>query len=477
MRNILLACFAGFFFLIFPLKAQELQPQVEHMMNRLSKAQSVMKNSDACPQELACRETQPPVCVFENYCSDLSRKSQEFYLYQDADGYRIPNSAMLELATLAKQCGQKPFPQAQVNDPFAYPEKFMNEESAGGKSALANHQASLQKAQKRAEKVFDETRTLLLAYLKKIRTAANASQIDNMIARTQTVKITYPQMKGSLRDLVSAGCDSPNAWYSASDHSVIMCPQFLNYPESALLWTLAHELSHAFDPCHLAMAFSKQGAIFPEWMDDFTRSQKKEFPAVASAKNPFSKVISCLQSAKSTGMAIPSKDVLIREADQELQEFKKEAKELGIQDLDSIIAENKERKKLIREQYNEFKACPQLTGRGHICESFADWIAAEILAAKIQTIPEAAKAREYAFSSQAVFWGTSCKNVRQSLLNNFKSAKKCLSAEDLGRFLSASEESLHHLSPSRRINRILFAKPEIKKALGCLGGEDVQHCP
>ncbi len=476
MRNILLVSLGAFFFQLFPVKAQELQPQVEHMMNRLSKAQSAMKSS-ACLQDPDCQEAQPSICVFENYCSELSRKSQDFYLYQDADGFRIPNSAMIELAALAEQCGQKPFPQARVDDPFAYPEKFINEEAAGGKASLARHQVTLQKAQDRAGKVFDETRMHLMDYLKKIRTKANASQIDNMIARTQSVKLTYPQMKGSLRDLASAGCDSPNAWYSASDHSIIICPQFLNYPEAALFWTLAHEFSHAFDPCHLSMDFSKQGAIFPDWMDDFTRSQKKEFPAVASKKNPFSKVISCLQGSKSTGVAIPSKAVLIREADQELQEFKKEAKELGMQDLDSIVAENRERKKTIQTQYDEFKACPQLTGRGHICESFADWIASEVLAEKLQKIQEASKAREYAFSSQAVFWGTSCRNIRQNLLNSLKSAKKCLSAEDIQRFLATGEESLHHLSPSRRMNRILLANPQIKKALGCQGGEDVQLCP
>lgn len=456
--------------------AQGLQSQVEHMMNRLSKAQSVMKNS-SCSQDPACQEFQPSICLFENYCSDLSRKSLDFYLYQDSDGRRIPNTAMIELAVLAEQCGQKPFPQVRIDDPFAYPELFMNEESAGGKKAFAHHLETLHQAQDRAEKIFEATRADLLSYLKKIRTAVNASQVDNMIARTKAVKLTYPPMRGSLRDLISAGCDSPNAWYSASDHSVIICPQFLNYPESSLVWTLAHELSHAFDPCHLAIDFSKQGAIFPDWMDDFASSQKKEFPAVASAKNPFNNVLKCLQGKNSTGVAIPSKAVLLKEADQEMQAFKKEAKELGIQDLDSLIAENKERKKLIQTQYDEFKACPQLTGRGHLCESFADWIAAEVLAAKLQRIPDSIKARDFAYSSQAVFWGTSCSNIRKNLLNNFKSAKKCLSNDDLGSFLANEEGSLHHLSPSRRMNRILLAKPEIKKALGCQGGEEGKACP
>lgn len=456
--------------------AQELQPQVELMMTNLSKAKAAMNSNHCRRQDGSCVEAPPSICVFENYCSQLSRKAQEPYLFQDSEGYRIPNSAMFELAGYAEQCPKNPFPQARVDDPFIYPEKFMNEAAAGGKSALNRHQETLRKAQERAGKIFEETRQQVVGYLLAKRSSANASHIDNMIARVKSVRLSFPQMTGSKRDLLNAGCDSPNAWYSPSEHSITICPQFLNYPEAAFLWTLSHEFSHAFDPCHIAMDFSSKGALFPEWMDDFSSSRKKEHSAIASAKNPFKDVISCLQSAQSTGVAIPSKAQLIAEADQELRDFKKEAKDLGIEDLESVIADNKERKRIIHTHYDEFKACPQLTGRGHICESFADWMGAEILALKLSKISDSEKAREYALASQAVFLGTSCGNIRQSLLEKFKPAKKCSSSDDLARFNAVEKESLHHLSPSRRINRILFAKPEIKKALGCQSGEAVKPC-
>lgn len=457
-------------------KTQELKPQVELMMTNLSNAKAVLAGSNCRQQDATCIEPKSSLCIFESQCSQLSRKAQELYLYQDSAGYRIPNSAMIELAGFAEQCSDSPFPQARVEDPFIYPEKFMNEAAAGGKTALESHQAVLRKAQQRAGKIFDETQQLILDYLKEKKNSSNSSQIDNMISRAQSVKLSFPRMTGSKRDLFSAGCDSPNAWYSPSEHKIIMCPQFLNYPEAALLWTMAHELGHAFDPCHLAIDFSNEGALFPDWMDDFSSSRKKSFAAVPADKNPFKSVISCLQSSQSTGVVIPSKAQLIAEADQELHQLKKEAKDLGIEDLASVIADNKERKKIIHAHYDEFKACPQLTGQGHISESFADWIGAEILAKKLSQIMDRFKAQEFVLSSQAVFLATSCGNIRQSLLDKFKPAEKCSSSDDLARFKAIDKESLHHLSPSRRINRILFAKPEIKRALGCQGGETAKPC-
>lgn len=42
----------------------------------------------------------------------------------------------------------------------------------------------------------------------------------------------------------------PNAFYRTTDHSINICPGFYVYPDSTLVSVIAHEMTHAIDPCN-----------------------------------------------------------------------------------------------------------------------------------------------------------------------------------------------------------------------------------
>ncbi len=471
--------------------AQETVPfaELKETIEKISRVREALKIS--AQQSQTCDTPRASSCTFESYCGELSSKAQDFYIYQDASGHRVQNIQMLKYVGFAEFCAQKPFPQAMVDDPFAYPAKFFEEKEAGGAHKLKKNQELLKKETARAESIFNEAKAHIIQALSARKNAQNRTQIDNMITRLRETtfnKTAAPSFPG----LAIEGCEMPNAFYRPEKNQITLCPQFLNNPDASLFSILAHELGHAIDPCSMAMDYSPIGAIYPGWTQIMAESRKVSISSISEEKNPLREVISCLRSPSSMDIKIPSKEGLLRLLDEDHDALLAEVRESAPEDgggegsgraTDAMEANYLDRRIAVQNNYDQFKYCEFLSGSGHMGEAFADWISTQALASKIKNIPDSGKAREYAFSSQVAFFAMDCENFDQAGQEKMRSIsdfKECASMGDLNEHLAAekegSEHSSSHPQTNQRINRVYFTNPEIKKALGCQGGDGAQEC-
>ncbi|MDG0816794.1 hypothetical protein [Bdellovibrio svalbardensis] len=460
---------------------------VQEMIQKIGQVREALKISAASSQ--ACETPTSRNCSFGGYCGEFADKAQSFYLYQDEDGHQIPNFQMLSYMRVGEACTRQPFPQALVSDPFVYPELLVSAEKAGGAEQQKKNLARFNKELGRARSIFADAQKRMVKVLESRRTKGNAAEINNMITRIKTAKFVSPKLGDGIYSLSAEGCESPNAFYEPSKHSVTVCPQFLNLPDAALFTTLSHELGHAIDPCSVAFSYS-QGKKdlelnYPTFMGGSGEKGKIKISAIPTNKNPLASVISCLQKPSSIGVQVPSKSGLINKINEEEDALREEAAanseeggeggeqsgipkgELG----DATIAGFEDQRKIINTHYDAFKGCSEFTGSGHLQEAWSDWLAAETLAGKIKDIPDSKKARQYAFASESVFLSIGCENVKQSVVSKIKAVTmgKCPFLDEVESLMAeaSAEGSGTHPSTDLRVDRVMFAKPEIQKALGC----------
>lgn len=459
--------------------------EMESAIENLTRIRSALKKSAN-----TCAAYDPPpkvACTFESYCGQMTGKAQDFYLFQDSEGHQVLNYQMMDYLNMAEACAPpEAFPQTVTQDPFAYPEMFLVEQAAGGAKKLRENQERLQKEVKRTQGLFNDAQERIVQLLQKKKTPGNRAEIENMISRIKSVRFETPDIKKNPSALVEYGCESANAYFDPESSSVKVCPQLMNLPDSTLLFTLAHELGHAIDPCRMSFGLAKTQRVVPEWMEPMTLPPGPvTTPAVSPSKNPFKSVIACLQSPQSIGAHIPTKEDLLKDIDMEFESLK------GIAALDSAPGEEKftdldesnftEQKKKINDHYADFLYCEELAGQKHMQEAFADWVGTEVVADKVSSISNPQKAREYAFASSAFFMGADCANLRQLLVTKIGTAVRngCPDlAAKLESHANASDTltELSHPTSARRVNKILFSHPTIQKALNCRPGDNGKEC-
>lgn len=445
-------------------------------------------NSTTCPTP------DSPGCSWSAVCDKFSGKKDDFYLYQNADGRKIPNYNMVTNLTFAEACLRRPFPQASVQDPFSYPEQLVSAQRAGGEDKLRQNQAIYKLRLENARKLFSDVQARVVAMLEKRKDGSNTKEINNLIQRLKSVKFESPKLGDGTYILSAEGCESPNAFYAPAKHSVTICPQFLNLPDAALIETMAHEIGHSIDPCMSAFSFNAdtKGEIsrnIPESMGGFKNPGKMKFSAVAPEKNPMKSVVACLQRPSSIGTHVPTQAELLKKIDVEVNKLRSEARQDTpssdeVQDGeilgDATLAKFDDDRDSIKKNYNSFKYCGSLTGNGHMQESFSDWVASQIIAGKISEIPDTTKARQFAFESQAVFMSVGCENVQQASVGSIQSAvgNECPAFTDAVHAASAAGEETEsdHPETADRANKIMFAKPEIRKGLGCQTPSKTEEC-
>lgn len=461
------------------------QPQYEEAIRKISQVREALKlsttSSNACTTPIA------PNCTFESYCSKFADKGQNFYLYQNEEGRQVPNFQMIINLRFAESCLRKPFPQAVISDPFAYPEQLIDEAKAGGKENLKRNLERYNLEVNRAQKIYRDTQSRILALLEKRRTPSNSAAISNMIKRVKMTNFTSPKLGNGLETLSSQGCELPNAFYSPAQNEVTICPQLLNLPDASLVATIAHELGHSIDPCTMVHTYSKnsEGKIelnSPAYLDGVdTTAPRPEIQAVPAEQNPLKSIISCLQSPSSIGAKTPSKKDLIADIDREQEALRAETADERDGELgDTTLAIFEDRRRLVREHYTLYQHCGQFTNNGHMQEAFSDWLSAQILSEKVSGIGNTEKARQYAFESQAVFWGTGCDNIRQATTQRIQQSTgpQCPTYEETLKQITSNTETRESTHPptADRLNRITFAKPEIQRALGCKPGANGNEC-
>lgn len=449
------------------LAEEDSQADVTEALRKIENMKSLLKVSAANGDH--CVAPSVTACSLQSYCGKLGERAQEMYLYQDAQGKKIANFNYLSTLGSVENCIQKKYPEPITQDPFLFPEllseKDNNLSPEDKKKMLALYADEI----KRSEKLFVEAKGHIVKMLEGRRNSANAKDINQMIAQVKAVQMKSLSVPIEWEELAMQGCEAPNAYYTPGENTVTLCPQILNYPDGGLYSVIAHELGHSIDSCNVANHPEQGKEIYPD-------------------KNPLKGVLSCLQSAQSIGAKVPSKDDLEKRIEEERDELLAEMKEMGDAEggednfTDGTEAMFADRISEVGQFYDSQKHCASFIGSGHMQEAFSDWIATQAVTAKIKGMKESSKAKEFAFSSQAIFLGLDCQNIKQVTMDRVKAAagKACSALEDYENYLQeadADDDYSSHPKASDRVNKIMMADPKMREALGCKGdGSQGKQC-
>lgn len=444
------------------------QADINEALRKIENMKSLLKVSGSGGDH--CVTPSETACSFQSYCGKLGARAQEMYLYKDAQGKGIPNFNYLSMLGSVENCIQNKYPKPLVQDPFLFPELLSEKDNqlspADKKKMLALYNEEI----KRAERLFVEAKSHIIKVLEGRRNSTNTKEINQMIEQLQAVKMKHLPVPIEWEQLAIEGCEGPNAFYSPSTNTVTLCPQILNYPDGGVYSVVAHELGHSIDSCNLANHPQQGKEIYPD-------------------SNPLKDILNCLQSPKSIGVKIPSKKDLEKRIIDEREALLEEMKEMGdAEDGEEIFTDATEamfndRLAEVHNFYESQKHCADLIGSGHMQEAFADWVAAEVVSAKLDGIKESGKNKDFAFAAQSIFLGLDCTNIRQVTMDRLKAAagNTCSALQDYESYMqeTARHEDTHtsHPEASHRVNRIIMASPKIREALGCKSdGTHGQNC-
>lgn len=469
----------GFSFTLQGLNTFAASASDKDILSQLEKIKTRLQTTAAASVSCAV----PPVedCSFGNVCSKFDGKARDFYLYQNEEGRQIPNFQMIAYTAATDACLGKANKAPLVKDPFVYPGQLTDPAKAGSSPQLNKNYLRYEAEEARTKKIFTDAQERIVKLLDSRRNSENAESTDEMIARVTAVKFNFPKSNQELSDLAANGCEIPNAFYAPGTHEVTICPQMLNLPDATLFSVLSHELGHSIDPCQSVKPYSRSGDQITSENPFFSvytyANQRKNiiFKGIPPTQNPFKEVISCLQKENSIGVVIPTLKQAQEKARKSLED------QMGGKDFitPAMAATFADQERSINLQYESFKACHELTGNGHMQEAFSDWIASQTLKQKISEIPETAKAQQYAFESQAIYIGSSCKNLNETAVAYLRPLVRRKCPDLLDKMESAdrrTDGSETHPATHARVNRIMMATPEIRKALGCHKDDGVTEC-
>lgn len=105
----------------------------------------------------------------------------------------------------------------------------------------------------RINKVAELVESTRQSILKKIMAGRDYSQLGQhekkAYDKIKTITSTPFHSQGFKTNPMCNGV-IPNAYYSPSDHSINICPNFYNLPDLTILGAIGHEFGHAIDPCN-----------------------------------------------------------------------------------------------------------------------------------------------------------------------------------------------------------------------------------
>lgn len=449
------------------------------MLTQFQKIRTSLQTSAGAA--ISCEVPQSEDCSFGNLCSKFDGKARDFYLYENEEGRQVPNFQMIAYTSAAEACLGKPFKSPLVSDPFVFPNQLTDATKAGTPAQLNKNYVRYEAQKERVGKIFNDAQERIVKLLTARRNSTNEVATNEMIARIQAVQFNFPKSNRELKDLAADGCEIPNAFYAPDAHTVTICPQIMNMPEAALFSIMSHELGHSIDPCQSAKPYSRNADKITAEKPFFSvytyANQAKDFifQPISAAQNPFKEVISCLQTEKSLGVVIPTMKETQERTRKNLESQLGATAEIS----PALAATFADQERSVRQQYETFKTCKELTGNGHMQEAFSDWVASQTLKQKISEIPDTAKAKQYAFESQTLYIGSRCQNLNQTAVSYLRPLIRAKCPDLLDKMESADQPndgSESHPATNDRVNRIMMATPEIQKALGCHKSDGVGEC-
>lgn len=398
-----------------------------------------------------------------------------------------------------------------ANDPFLYPELLTTVYKDNNQSQILSHQKTYLEKLKEAEAIVEETRKELVSTLESYRTQENSNEIDNLIQRIKTVH----------HDTSFKKCDSPNATYDPSRHSFSLCPQVLNLPKMNLKMIVAHEFSHAIDPCVASFPLKKvtgqKAPVIPTKTErgrvefkieserqqvhssideEFVRQQyngelveikfEEVLPGIDFDSHPFAKNknLECLQKEKSFAARIPTMEKSRNSLNRHIQE----KIESGTKENDPELISLKKTLRNLDSQWKMRRACQFIPGEiSQIQEAFSDHLSSKVVAASLEKVTDPKGKKDAAFELSGFFVGTSCAMNASSFESGLKNEvpAPCLSDQSTGAFFqdlsnienanAAATQS--HPGSAVRMNRGFFSHPSIRRALQCQEATPYETCP
>lgn len=418
-------------------------------------------NRDSSPCNV---EKIPLQCHTSSICSLMDNEG--LYTLKDSQNRGAINYPMLSTAYHSLLCSGD-LAKSFGDEPFLFPDKLYDEEYAGGPEKLQANQAKFRAEMNRTGEVFKDAKSNLAKFLEKQRNSTNSSAIDTMLKRLSSVNFTLYSPNEIPTHKKLSSCELPNAFYNSTDNEVTVCPQFLNASEGLLFFVLAHELSHSIDTCNMHYDQSKQGLNLPE-IFGFDPPKPVASKGVPSDKNPFNSAFNCLNSSKTVEHKSFTLSEYKRTYENEMRSNPKSAPLM------------KEVLNYLDQNFESIKNCSLISGRGQEQEASADWLATEALGEKLKSIPENAKKKEFALMANTMI-GDFCPNVinKAQETAKFVSGKnQCLQmANYINNLSSISKKgSSTHPSNYNRINNIVIAHPETRKALDCKDQPEMKRC-
>lgn len=344
-----------------------------------------------------------------------------------------------------------------------------------------------------------------LRVLSLIKNGANDNQLSvaekSLARKVSSVRLRSFDPQSEL-DEQNCTYGLPNAFYRAHDHTVTLCPAAYFLSDAAIIQVVSHEIGHSIAPCisqfgtfeivssklisasqklkggfsqelngdpHKRKIFLELLAInktsnttalpFPllaseEALQYFIKNEiiKPEIPGVSQDEYPFRQVSQCL--ADKHGFRGVDRTELRRVA----SEVVKARLEYREPDYDA----NRDERQII-DAISKYPGCLSPSHReSQADEAMADWISSQVLADYLSGNP--LKTPDERLGMVSVFAGLVCKQRYEAQREPNDTVATIFKS-----FMKDSLTSAESHPPSkRRIEKIIFGHPEIRKAAGCL---------
>ncbi|HEY8270847.1 MAG TPA: hypothetical protein VIG33_08140, partial [Pseudobdellovibrionaceae bacterium] len=388
--------------------------------------------------------------VYQTLCSKAGLNKNQVRAYENNQGEYVLNIQMFETYKHFRACTHKD-PRVKINPSFEPQLEFLENELKKHQDVQSQEWTDLNH---RSFEIFRETQTLYQEYIENLisgkTSAAQKNVLEKIKKRITTVRINK-----------SHDCNSFNSNYNFVSHSIDTCNELLSYPLTTLMAIYAHEITHSIDPCSLQFPLSHIAKENPfssnqligenayndaytalplEWaLEDLFLEKDQLRTVIAPLRfelNPFQKALECLQSEKSI----------------HAQKRKKPLEKSNVKDEEHM--------------------CSSSLQDGQMAETFADWMAYEVLAYsfKKQKSPEL---------SEQIFEGTlnvvanECEQLESEIEVEMRKAitasAKCRSDnENFFNFQKRLRDQTlldTHPHGELRINKLYGAQPTLRRLL------------
>lgn len=433
-------------------------------------AQVIKRSSSNC--QLKLNEN---LCDFKRVCQVLEKRFDQKYLYENSKGEKLENFQLSWFRKSAVRClGDLEKDLKMGTTPF------LQDFSVESRKDL--DQASFDLKEKRLGEVFQKTKDEAIFVLKRKakKSPQLAGSLENLIERIRLIDLEVLRFS---HNGYSGSCDLPNAFFKADSSSIQVCSQILDLPEGALMGILAHEIGHALDPCNASLNYFQypSGLLrisrFDELADEEqnTGNQSPELKVKKLELNqyPFKSTVACLQKPDAAHLKKPAQTKQHQRIQQQLME-----PDLSVEDRQYLNIKQREIKKAFQD--NPF--CSSTSDSNHTEELFSDWFSSQVMESFVEKAQSQARKKELSFESFLFLVANSCPGLQQKVKDLFLKGHWGAQLKNCEAFdptpIDWEKEGIYNEHPETltRYDRVLLARPLIRKALQCTQKKSPRVC-